>query len=353
MRLVARQDRKGRRSRADEPKTFEGKNMSTKINRNESVFGKAVANDEIADFMRLLNIARDIFKQELAIVEIMPGGLTNKNYRIVTEDGTQLAIRLAGKGTADYINRPGEKQNASQMAFQGIAPEIYYYDEKTGSQIVEYIDAPTMHPADFQTRTEVMEKAGRVMNKYHNSGATFGSSFDPIAKVKEYVAILEENGYDKRYFDEGWDRMAETLEKIAAAYAKKAAPVAPCHCDTLAENFMLQEDGTMRVIDWEYSGMTDPYYDCACVCVENPLDDECEKVYFGAYCGGEPTEEQKARLLINKFLVTTHWSTWSLVQIVNGKDADFYWEYGRVRAVQACSFLDNPNFDKYLELISE
>lgn len=325
--------------------------METKLNKNVSVFGDAVANDEMADFIRLMNITREIFKQEFAVLEIMPGGLTNKNYRAVLEDGTQLAIRLAGKGTANYINRPGEKVNASQMAFKGIAPEIFYYDEKTGSQIVEYIDAPTMHPADFQIRTEVMEKAGAVMSKYHNSGAEFASHFDPIAKVEEYKAILEEHGYTKRY--DGWTRMVDALDKISAAYAKHPHPMAPCHCDTLAENFMLQEDGTMRVIDWEYSGMTDPYYDCACVCVENPLDDACEKVYFGAYCGGEPTEEQKARLLINKFLVTTHWSTWSLVQICYGKDEDFYWEYGRTRAVQACSFLDDPDFDHYLELISE
>ena len=144
--------------------------MSEITARNKSVFGDVIANDEINDFLRLVNITRDIFKQGLAVLEIMPGGLTNKNFRAVLEDGTQIAIRLAGKGTANYINRPGEKQNAGQMAFQGIAPEIFYYDEKTGSQIVEYIDAPTMHPAYFQTRTEVMEKPGPVMNRYHNSG---------------------------------------------------------------------------------------------------------------------------------------------------------------------------------------
>lgn len=319
--------------------------------KNLSVFGNIIANDEIADFLRLVDITTKIFNQDIAVLEIMPGGLTNKNFHAVLADGKQVAIRLAGKGTASYINRPGEKVNASLMSFIGIAPEVYFYDATTGSQIVEYIDAPTMHPHDFQTRTEVMEKAGQTMARYHNSGCHFASSFDPIAQVKGYLEILKEHNYDKRY--EGWDRMSETLGRIEAAYAKRPAPVAPCHCDTLAENFMLQADGTMRMIDWEYSGMTDPYYDCACVCVENPLDEKCEGIYFGAYCGGEPTEEQKARLLINKFLVTTHWSTWSLVQICYGKDEDFYWEYGRTRAVQACSFLDNPNFDRYLELISK
>lgn len=51
----------------------------------------------------------------------------------------------------------------------------------------------------------------------------------------------------------------------------------------------------MRVIDWEYGGMNGGYYDIACVCVENPLDARCEDVFFRAYCGGEPSEEAKAR----------------------------------------------------------
>ena len=85
--------------------------------------------------------------------------------------------------------------------------------------------------------------------------------------------------------------------------------------------------------------------------LETSLEEIQEDVFFRAYCGGEPSEEAKARLLINKFLVTSHWSTWSLVQICYGKDADFYWEYGRTRAVQACSFLDDPSFSRSLTLL--
>ena len=98
-------------------------------------------------------------------VEIMPGGLTNKNFRAVTEDGAQIAIRLAGQGTANYINRPGEKHNASEIAGLGIAPEIYYYDPGTGSQIVEYIDAPTIDVYKRQVEAcawKILDEAGQV-----------------------------------------------------------------------------------------------------------------------------------------------------------------------------------------------
>ena len=86
---------------------------------NMSVFGTVIRNEEIADFMRLLNLAREIFKQELTVVEIMPGGLTNKNFRAVTEAGTQIAIRLAGQEEAEGIADASGTSDASGSAAGG------------------------------------------------------------------------------------------------------------------------------------------------------------------------------------------------------------------------------------------
>ena len=290
-----------------------------------------------------------LFGKKLSTLETMPGGVTNKNFHFILEDKTQLAVRLGGAGTSEYIDRPGERANVTEMASIGIAPKIFYSNTENGAQITEYIDAPTMHPEDFQTRDEVLKLAGQVMAKYHNSGKQFASVFDPLGAIDKYLSILDEKKYEKRY--EGWDKITDAWKRIKEIYRQHPPKQVPCHNDTLAENFMLEGD-RMRVIDWEYSGMNDAYFDLACVCVENPLDARCEEVFLRAYCGGEPSEEAKARLLVNKFLVTSHWSTWSLVQIANGKDGDFFWEYGRVRAVQALSFLEDPRFDHYLELIA-
>lgn len=318
--------------------------------KNMSVFGEVIQPYEIPDFLRLVNLAKTAFGQEIIKIEIMPGGLTNKNFKVVTADNTQIAVRVAGKGTAGYINRPAEKHNASLIASMGIAPEMYYYDPKTGSQLCEFIEADTMHPEDFINKNEVVMKAAEVMRKYHDSGMEFKSIFNPIAKIKEYLEILKENGFDKRY--DGWDKISEKLAKLEVAYKNNPQKLAPCHNDTLAENFMY--DGkVMRVIDWEYGGMNDKFYDMACVCVENPLPKDKEELYMQTYFGGEPTEEQRARLLTSKFLVNAHWSTWSLVQITYGKDHDFYWEYGRTRAVDCIEFMNDPNFDHYMDIIAK
>nr|UWI50791.1 phosphotransferase family protein [Clostridioides difficile] len=320
------------------------------IRENMSVFGEVIQPYEIQDFLRLINLTKTAFSQELSKIEIMPGGLTNKNFKLEIEDGTQIAMRVAGVGTAGYINRPAEKHNASLMSCLGIAPEIYYYDPKTGSQLCEFIKSDTMHAEDFINNSDVVMKSAEIMRKYHDSGMEFKSVFNPIAKMKEYIQILKENGFDKRY--DGWDIITEKVDVIEVAYQNNPQKLVPCHNDTLAENFMY--DGkVMRVIDWEYGGTNDRFYDMACVCVENPLPKDKEELYVRTYFGGEPTEEQRARLLTSKFLVNAHWSLWSLVQITYGKDHDFYWEYGRTRAADCIEFMKDENFEHYLDIIND
>lgn len=126
--------------------------------KNMSVFGNSIGNHEIGSFIRLVNMTREIFNQELAVLEIMPGGLTNKNFRAVTEDGTQVAIRLAGAGTANYINRPGEKHNATHNPGR----------KESGCKARAY-DAPAWKPAGGEKPSPDRSagNAGRSAGRHH------------------------------------------------------------------------------------------------------------------------------------------------------------------------------------------
>lgn len=322
--------------------------MTSKITENLSVFGNVLQPHDVPDFFRLSDLIKTAAAQDISMVEIMPGGLTNKNFKITLADGSVVAMRVAGKGTAGYLDRPAERHNATLMASIGIAPVIYYYDPKTGSQCVEFIEAATMHAPDFQTNRDVLTKAAQIMRRYHDSGYQFISEFDPIEKIMTYLGILKEHNFKEIY--EGFDKIRENMDKLKKAYEVNPPKKVCCHNDTLAENFMY--DGkVMRMIDWEYGGMNDRYFDIACVIVENPLDQETEDALVKAYFGDEVNEEVLARVLLNKFLVNAHWSIWSLVQICYGKDHDFYWDYGLYRANYCLNLMKDPKFDHYMEVV--
>lgn len=318
--------------------------------KDNSIFGCLLQPENISEFFNLMHVMTINGGEKIVAVDYMPGGLTNTNFVVTLSNGKRAAVRVAGYGTSAYIDRVAEKHNLGLIGNMGIAPEIYYFNTNTGGLISEFIPFDTMHPEGFIHNDNVLQEAAKSVSACHNSGVEFLGRFDPISKMMAYLEIMKEHNFCEEYV--GMDEAISQLDLIKAAYEKNPPRLVPCHNDTLAENFMYDGE-TMRIIDWEYGGMNDGFYDIACMIVENPLDEEKEALLLKAYVGEEPNELDLAKTLINKFLVTMHWSLWSLVQICNGKDYDFYWEYGRYRSDFFNRFMADPNFNRYIELLSE
>ena len=74
---------------------------------------------------------------------------------------------------------------------------------------------------------------------------------------------------------------------------------------------MLEPSGRMWVIDWEYGGMADPYFDLGDFCVEHPLSDEEERFIITRYCGSF-SEDRYARMMLHKIVADLWWSIWAM-----------------------------------------
>ena len=115
------------------------------------------------------------------------------------------------------------------------------------------------------------------------------------------------------------------------------APAA-CHNDLLSENFLIDKGGRMWLIDWEYGGMTDPYFDLGDFCTEHPFSREEEQLILTTYCG-EMVEARYYRMLLHKLIADLWWSIWAMIQCkLSTIDFDFY-EYGMGRVRR---FLPTP-----------
>ena len=66
----------------------------------------------------------------------------------------------------------------------------------------------------------------------------------------------------------------ETLEQYPEEYVL-------CHNDLNPKNIFFTNDA--KLIDFEYAGVNDKYFDLACVCVEFALDNKIEKIFLDAY----------------------------------------------------------------------
>lgn len=299
------------------------------------------------------DMAAQMFANPDTIVSVvhMPGGLTNRNFRVEFEDGSHYAFRIAGEGSWEYLDRPCERDAVAKAQICGTSPEFYWYDEKTGSNICRFVEGDTMHAEDFFNRKDVVEHAAPLLYKIHNSGLKLSKVFDPFNERVGYYQYLKDNNWT-RFYDE-LEEIDKVYKKIEEAFRVNPYPIVCAHNDCLAANFIYDiPNDKMEVIDWEYCGMNYYFFDLAALISENDMEPEMEEVAIRAYFGGEPTEQQRAEVLIGKFLMDGLWIPWALVQSVTKVDErDDYWDWGYVRVNRCLKHMANPNWDKYLDMM--
>ena len=304
----------------------------------------SISLETIARLYKLISEIPFFEKAKISVIEILPGGLTNSNYKMTINDVT-YAVRLAGAGTMEYLNRPAEKHNAQVMADLGVSARIIYYDETTGNQVCKYIDdSKTLHIIDFKEE-HYLSMAAQVFRNYHESKKVFISDFNPLKEVDAYINLLSEKNFE---FYEGAETMRTKIEDIREVFNNNPPPLAPCHNDPLCENW-LDDKKNFYLIDWEYSGMNDPLFDLGALAIEAELTDEQERFFLKEYFGGELTEKQLGSLIINKFLCDALWAYWAVLQIAMGKSHDEYWPYGLNRFNRAYALIHNGSLDRALE----
>jgi thiamine kinase-like enzyme len=144
----------------------------------------------------------------------------------------------------------------------------------------------------------------------------------------------------------GFDEVSAAAARISAALGRRTS--APCHNDLLTANFMHDAE-RLRILDWEYAGQGDPYFDLANLASNNEFGDADEERLLAAYHGAPPGPEQLAALRLMRLMAAFWEAMWAVVQsAVSELEFDFgayaAEHLGRVR-----ERLADPRFETWLD----
>ncbi|MBX2885367.1 MAG: phosphotransferase family protein [Granulosicoccus sp.] len=281
------------------------------------------------------------------------GGLTNLVFKIEFQGSKSsepsLIVRLAGKGTEDYIDRKVEDHNARVAASAGVSAEVLYTHPDSGVMVSRCIpDIVTMTPELFSTRTGSVARAGVALRKLHSAKEPFEFRFELFSMIEEYLGILSTKDIE---LPEGYHDIVERAEPVKQVLADNPVALAPCHCDPLCENFL--DDGSMMwIVDWEYSGMNDPYWDLGDLAVEGNFSESQTHELVRAYCNGEPSASEMARVTIYKAMCDLLWTLWGLIQHADKNPADDFWAYSIGRFERCKALVLSANFDECIGAVA-
>ncbi len=277
------------------------------------------------------------------------GGLTNLVFRVEIAN-ERLIVRIPGKGTDEYIDRAVELHNARVAADVGVSAEVIWADADSGVMVSRYIDGiETMSPELFKSRSGSPARAALAFRKLHNSGKQFEFRFELFAMIDEYLAILEKK---QAKLPEGYHEIVELAQPVKRVLEGNPGQLMPCHCDPLCENF-LDDGAIMWIVDWEYSGMNDPYWDLADLSVEAGFNAEQDDEMMQAYLGTKPDAAQLGRMVIYKAMCDLLWTLWGLIQVADDNPAEDFWAYSIGRFERCQALMQSEDFSSHIEAIKK
>ncbi len=244
-----------------------------------------------------------------ALVEALGGGITNHNFK-VTVAGETFVVRLGGKDTELLgIDREHEHAAALVAASLGVGPEVVAFLD--GCLVTRFVDGEPVH-VDRPPIAAVAETLRLV-----HGGPRVPSRFDPFRVVEAYRDTAERRGVRVPPAYAAARKRAEPI-----AENRRATPLVHCHNDLLAANLI--DDGTrLRVVDWEYAGMGDPFFDLGNFAANHDLDEAGEHALLETYAG-EATDEALATLRDFRFVSDFREAMWGVVQqAISDVDFDF------------------------------
>ncbi len=283
-----------------------------------------------------------IWKGKKVAHEVLSGGLSNNNYTCIVED-KKYVLRIPGKGTDIFIDRSNELGATLATAKIGVAPEVLCVIKPEDAMVLPFVDGKVMNPAMIASDDKKIVKIIHVLKSVHEK-TVFNKTTYVFDMIKKYTKFAR----DRNAFfphDFGW--MCHVVDKIEKAMDRDKPRLAACHNDVLSENFILDESGKMWLLDWEYCGMNDPFFDLGDFAVEHPLSRRQEELIIQTYCG-EMQPHKLYRILLHKLTADLWWSLWAMIQDkISNLDFDFY-EYGIGRYARFRGNYYNPDFDTWL-----
>jgi len=286
-------------------------------------------------------------RPEAIRLERLGGALTNVCYK-VTIGGAAYVLRLAGEGTSDYIDRSAEERNARIAAAAGLNAEVVHFDARDGTMVTRFVEGIPMNDGeDFGRDSGAPVRAARALGRVHRLGRVFSSRFDVFSTIDDYLGLLRERRtpLPDDYYEAG--RNARVVRRALEA---SPAPLVPCHNDPWPGN-LLDADGRIYLIDWEYSGMNDPMWDLADLSVEAGFGPEQDRAMMEAYHGDTVSPALYSRLEIYKAMSDLHWSLWGFVQHARGNPAEDFWGYGLERLGRSNTRMSSPHFGQHVRVV--
>lgn len=257
---------------------------------------------------QILRNIKLIFRcEEEDIVDFRPikEGMTNTSF-VFRVHGKDYVYRHPGTGTEKVVNRQNEKRSLLIAKKFDVDPTYVYMDSSEGWKISKYI--PHFREPKY-SNFEDSKKIISVLRKLHSADVKVDYGMKPWEDAETMEKLIEDKN------PQTFSKNNELKGKIYKLYKQTLIDNVKkcfCHGDTYCHNWMIEPDGHVLLIDWEYAGYSDPGIDVGYYIVDAMYDFNDAQKFIKEYLGNEYSEEKEFHYLAYVAIIAYYWFVWAV-----------------------------------------
>lgn len=239
-------------------------------------------------------------------IEFYPKGLTNKNWLVKSDQG-DVMVRWPHHDSKNIVHRDHEAKAMALIKDADLDLETLYFNPQTGVKITRFL-------SDLQTFSEYqgsdkIERTAHLMRKLHGLNVRSGVLFDPLSRYNQYANLVKNPLVT-----------SDVAQRVMDQFKSFTPRLTLCHNDWVAGNICFTPTHDY-LIDYEYAGDNDPYFDVMSFITENDLSEDEKERFMQSYFQGSWSEEDKKRLYAYGDFHNLLWLSWASMMYESRHDA--------------------------------
>ncbi len=235
-------------------------------------------------------------------------GLTNFNYRVITEH-FDVIVRIPRSDSSNIVYRKHEALAHILINQTHLDIETIFYDPNNGMKITEFI--PDLKTFNDYHGNDRIARTAKLMRDLHQINQCIGVQFNPIERYQKYRSFVKNQMISD-----------ELAEQIISGISSINRPLTLCHNDWVPGNICFTPNKDY-LIDYEYAGDNDPFFDVMSFITENDLSQAEIDEFIQCYFGRIPSKSEEELLICYKQFHNLLWCTWACM-MYESRSEDIY-----------------------------
>ena len=290
------------------------------------------------DAIKIIENTLSVDKTEIHNIHTLKKGMTNRSFSFECNNKRYI-MRIPGRGTDKLIDRKEEYDVYQQVRDKPYTENILYLNPINGYKLSEFLEDTRNSDAN---NWDDVTKCMNLLRKFHQENYQVYHEFDIWKQIDFYESLRKESSAYKDFM-----MTKENVMKLKPFIRDNIKQWSLCHIDANADNFLIDQNGKIYLIDWEYAGMQDPDLDIAMYAIYAGYDrkqfDKLIDIYYQNNCDEVTRYKIYAYAAVGGLL----WSNWCEYKQSLGLDFGAYsiaqYRYAKEYSKLVLDYLEKNN----------